>query len=433
MEIVFPKHHFLVHLVCSFFIYCRCYLLDQEVDDSFESCALAIHDHIHCPHILTSIRDACEGMPVFGVYDVAHRLPIVRDLHSLTHQIWTEYGRSVPIVCHGVRIDLKRAMDKLHFKGHGDWIRAMATDDWTLYSASCDSTVRLWDLESMESKGVLEGHQGSVEAILLSPDGLLLFSASVDHTIRVWDTDSLAVVAVMEGHELDVRTLMWYTEGGRERGKGRGRGGEGKVMDEEKDEEKKEDSGESASLLLSGGMDGSIIFWRTDDYDLEDDIQLESDSIGILSLEHYHKDLFAGCSDCTIRHFNIETRQQLRVLHAHGAWVRCLCVYDHKLFSSCDGGELKVWGLDSDLTLVGEVTIAERSYELSVVGDALYLPCGARGAYKLNPTTLKKWSIPHDHHIHHGPLYCLTNSRKRGTLYCGFEDGSILEYLLTDY
>lgn len=405
------------HLFFCLFDY-RCYLLHQEVDDSFDSCSSAIHDFIHCPHIVTSIRDACEGNAIFGVYDVAHRLPIVRDLHSMTHQIWREFGKSVPVVCHGILMDLKGAQDKLHFQGHNDWVRTLATDDWVLYSGASDGTVRVWDLETMEATGVLTGHDASIEDLVLSPDGALLFSASVDHTIRAWDTDSLTQVAVLEGHHRDVHTVKIYIPN--------------KTLLEGKLVEEKEEQPFNMSLL-SGSMDGTIIFWSMENFEQEGIIKLEKDSIGILSLEYNFNDLFAGCTDNSIRQFDIDGKQQIRVLRSHHDWVRCMAVFDHKLFTSCDGGELRVWDLNGRLNVVGEADVADRSYGMRVIEDAIYFPCGSQGVFKLDPKTLKVTSVPHNHHHHHGPMYCLTNSAKRGTMYGGFQDGSILEYLLTDH
>ncbi len=52
---------------------------------------------------------------------------------------------------------------------------------------SRDQTLRIWDAQRGESVNVLYGHQGGIYDIAFSPDGTTLFSASGDGSIRMWD------------------------------------------------------------------------------------------------------------------------------------------------------------------------------------------------------------------------------------------------------
>lgn len=53
-----------------------------------------------------------------------------------------------------------------------------------------DPTIRLWSVADGRQIGHLDGHRGFVVQILFSPDGKTLYSSSADQTVRVWDIES---------------------------------------------------------------------------------------------------------------------------------------------------------------------------------------------------------------------------------------------------
>ena len=57
------------------------------------------------------------------------------------------------------------------------------------WTKSQDTTVRIWDLATGETKR-LEGHAQEVSCVAWSPDGSLLVSCGWDGSIRAWDPDS---------------------------------------------------------------------------------------------------------------------------------------------------------------------------------------------------------------------------------------------------
>jgi WD40 repeat protein len=56
-----------------------------------------------------------------------------------------------------------------------------------------DNRIHLWDFERREEVGVLDGHTGTVAG--LAVDGTTLFSASYDTTIRLWTTQAVPAIA----------------------------------------------------------------------------------------------------------------------------------------------------------------------------------------------------------------------------------------------
>ncbi len=75
------------------------------------------------------------------------------------------------------------------FEGHTDSVLdvAITPDGMYAVSASEDSTLRLWDLQSGECLRIFEGHRWYVNGLSISPDGKFVISASFDQKMRLWD------------------------------------------------------------------------------------------------------------------------------------------------------------------------------------------------------------------------------------------------------
>ena len=64
----------------------------------------------------------------------------------------------------------------------------MLADGRRALSGSVDMTLRLWDLETGESRS-LRGHTDAVLGVTFSPAGDALASMSADNTVRLWADD----------------------------------------------------------------------------------------------------------------------------------------------------------------------------------------------------------------------------------------------------
>ena len=74
-----------------------------------------------------------------------------------------------------------------------------------MYSGSDDTTIKVWDVQTLKCVKTLEGHEDNVR--VLAVGDRYMFSGSWDKTIRVWDINTLDCVRVLEGHTEAVLAL----------------------------------------------------------------------------------------------------------------------------------------------------------------------------------------------------------------------------------
>jgi striatin 1/3/4 len=98
-------------------------------------------------------------------------------------------------------------------KNHYDSIRSVCfhPNDFSLFTGSEDSTVKLWRLsENSDSKLVttFRGHTSPVTSISISPVDNVLFSASLDSSIRMWSLPPLDTQPFSPYHAPTLNQLM---------------------------------------------------------------------------------------------------------------------------------------------------------------------------------------------------------------------------------
>ena len=109
-----------------------------------------------------------------------------------------------------------RSLEPLRqLEGHEGYIQDIAvTPDGRAASVGADGTARIWDLDTGRQLRVLRGHAGPVEGVTFSPDGSRLATAGDDGTVRLWDASTGREVLVLEGHELIAHAVS-FDPGGR--------------------------------------------------------------------------------------------------------------------------------------------------------------------------------------------------------------------------
>ena len=115
-----------------------------------------------------------------------------------------------------------------------------------LASASVDSTIQLWNLNTNTHQATLLGHTSDVLNVAFNPDGSLLASGSADGTVRLWDPDTETLQATLPGHTSNVLSVAFSPDG---------------------------------SLLASGGADGTVRLWDPDTETLQATLETHMDSV----------------------------------------------------------------------------------------------------------------------------------------------------------
>lgn len=82
-----------------------------------------------------------------------------------------------------------------------------------LASGGWDLLVRLWDVASGDSRGILEGNTFFVNDVAFSPDGTLIATAGADRTIRIWDLRTKQIMTVLSGHIDELTHVLFSPDG----------------------------------------------------------------------------------------------------------------------------------------------------------------------------------------------------------------------------
>lgn len=82
-------------------------------------------------------------------------------------------------------------------------------------TGSLDKTVKVWDLNTLQTRNTLKHDDGVVKLLCLPSRPNLIFTVSLDTFLRVWDARTGALVKKFEGHGNQILDLDVFTDGGR--------------------------------------------------------------------------------------------------------------------------------------------------------------------------------------------------------------------------
>lgn len=93
------------------------------------------------------------------------------------------------------------------YQGHTEGVIALHFDSNILASGSVDKTVKIWNFED-KSTFSLKGHKDWVNAVKVDSASRTVFSASDDCTVRLWDLDTKECIKVFKGHVGQVQQVL---------------------------------------------------------------------------------------------------------------------------------------------------------------------------------------------------------------------------------
>lgn len=93
------------------------------------------------------------------------------------------------------------------YVGHNGGVIGLHFDSTIVASSSMDRTIKIWNFED-KSTFLLRGHTDWVNAVKVDAASRTLFSASDDFTVRLWDLDTKTSIKSFEGHVGQVQQVL---------------------------------------------------------------------------------------------------------------------------------------------------------------------------------------------------------------------------------
>ena len=155
---------------------------------------------------LWRLSDTAQAEVFVATDDVVTALAVSADSRYLVGGGWS-----------GVTVwSLRRRAELCRMEGHEGAVRAVAIspDCRLAASAGDDQTVQLWNIENGRTWRVLSGHEGVVQAVAFTPDARFLLSSGKDATLHLWDARTGAASTVVKGHTGMVNALAVSRDGG---------------------------------------------------------------------------------------------------------------------------------------------------------------------------------------------------------------------------
>lgn len=159
-------------------------------------------------------------------------------------------------------------------KAHDKDINAIdvSPDNRLFSTASQDRTVKVWDLETGESVGVLRGHKRGVWTVKFSQYDKVIATGSGDKTVKMWSLADYGCMKTFEGHTNSVLKVAFVTKGQQVVSAGgdglvkvwdvKGEGECTSTLDNHEDKVWSLAAKEDETGFISGGGDGVITFWQ---------------------------------------------------------------------------------------------------------------------------------------------------------------------------
>ena len=93
------------------------------------------------------------------------------------------------------------------FPAHNEGITTLHFSGPWVASGSMDQTIRVWNSETQQTF-LLRGHSDWINSVKLDAASRTLFSASDDLTVKMWDLDTKKAIRVFEGHVGQVQQVL---------------------------------------------------------------------------------------------------------------------------------------------------------------------------------------------------------------------------------
>jgi WD40 repeat protein/serine/threonine protein kinase/cytochrome c-type biogenesis protein CcmH/NrfG len=197
--------------------------------------------------------------------------------------------------------------------GHGQAITSIAAtgDGTAVATASRDGTVRLWNAREGRQLRVLEGHQGTVACVAVTPQGEVV-SAGEDGTLRLWPAEDGELPALLGRSEEAVLTVAVSADG---------------------------------RFAVSGGWDSHITMWSLPRSAELRRLEGHDGAVLALAISSDCRTIASGGADGSVRLWDLESGRCRRTLIGHAGAVQSVAFTPDARFVLSAGKDatLRVW------------------------------------------------------------------------------------------
>ncbi|KAG5661347.1 hypothetical protein KAF25_005469, partial [Fusarium avenaceum] len=120
-------------------------------------------------------------------------------------------GQSLASASNTIKIwDTKTGLCLRTLEGHDGFVVSVASSADGQYLASGSfKTIKIWSSKTGKSLKTLEAHSGEVSSVSFSPNNQCLVSGSADHTVKIWDMKSFSCLQTLQAHDEAVTSVAF--------------------------------------------------------------------------------------------------------------------------------------------------------------------------------------------------------------------------------